>query len=94
MAIIESRHDFRINDGPVLHDEIWNEVSQEMPVVVDGKVLLDVTMETLLREFNDEGALVELFIETGLESVENLNRGSDDGFSESGVGGEHGRKRF
>jgi hypothetical protein len=50
---------------------------------------LGVGTKALLREFDDKGSLVELFIEAGLERIEDDIGSADDFFRESSVEG-HG----
>ena len=92
MAFVELRNDFWIDDDLILHNEIRDEDADRLLIVVDGKLFLNVTAEALFGEFDDEGALVKFFIETGFEGVEDLDRGSDDDFGEFVVVCEHGEE--
>jgi hypothetical protein len=82
VVLVEGGDDLGIDDDGVVDDEIGDEGADELFIIVNRVLLLLVTNEALFGEFDDEGSLLELFIEAGLEGVEHLHRGSDDDFGE------------
>lgn len=90
VIFVEGSDDLGIDDHGFIDDEIGDEIADELFVVVDGVLLLLIADESLFGEFDDECALVKLFIETGLEGVDYLHGGTDDDFGELFVVGEHG----
>jgi hypothetical protein len=67
-----------------------NEATEELSVVVDGVRLLLIADKAVLGEFNHQRALVEFFIESGFEGVENFYGGTDDDLCELVVVSQHG----
>ena len=82
MAVVESGDDLGIYDDGFVNNEIGDKRANELVVVMDGKLLLLIADKAPLGEFDDEGALIKLFIESGLESKEHFVSGSDDHFGE------------
>ena len=62
VVIIEGIDHLGVDDDGVVDNEIGDESANEMPVVMDGVLLLLLADKSLLCEFDDEGSLVELFI--------------------------------
>jgi hypothetical protein len=69
VVFIEGGDDLGIDDDGFVDDEIGDEGADELFVVVDGVLLLLIADEALFGEFDDKGAFVEFFVETGLEGV-------------------------
>ena len=90
VAIIESGDNLGIDYHGVIDDEIRDECADELIVVMDEVLFLLVADEALIGEFDDESTLIELFIETRLEGVEDLHGGTDYDFCECFVVSEHG----
>ena len=80
MTIVETADHLGIDDDFSFDNEVGNESADELPIVVDRMLLLLFANEPLFGEFDDEGAFVELFIETGLEGEEHFVSGSDNHF--------------
>ncbi len=69
VVIVEGIHHLGIDDDGVVANEIGDESVNEVLVVMDGVLLLLLADKSLLYEFDDEGSLLELFIQTGLEPL-------------------------
>ena len=82
VVLVEGGDDLWIDNHHVLNDQIRDQGADVLTVITDHEFPLHITTQTLLCEFDDEGAFVEFFIEARLESEENLVGGSDDLFGE------------
>jgi hypothetical protein len=67
MAIVEAGDDFGIDDHKIINDEIGNEGADVLAVVANDVFPLHIASQTLLGEFDDKGAFVELLIKAGFE---------------------------
>jgi hypothetical protein len=90
VVIVEGIDHLGIDDDGVVDNEIGDESANEMLIVMHWVLLLLLADEALLCQFDHEGSLVELFIQTGLELVEHIHGRTDNDFSESFVVGGHG----
>ena len=90
VVIVERVDHLGIDDDGVVDNEIRDESANEVLVVMDGVLLLLLADKSLLYEFDDEGSLIELFIQTGLELVEHIHGRTNNDFSELFVVDEHG----
>ena len=89
MAFVEGGDDLGIDDDEIIDNEVGDQGTDVLAVVTDEEFPLHLTAQPLFGEFNHQGPLVKLFIQTGLEGVEDLHGGTDDDFGEFFVVGEH-----
>jgi len=82
VSVRERGDNLGIDDHEVVDDEVGDESADELAFVVNRKRFLLGDGVAPFGEFDDEGVFVELFVETGLEGVEHLHRGTDDGCAE------------
>jgi len=90
VGFVEGIDHLGINNDGIVDNEIGDEDTNKLAVVMNGVLLLLIADKALLGEFDDLSSLVELFIQTGPELVEHIHGCSDDDFSELVVVGEHG----
>ena len=81
VVLVEGGDDLWIDNHHVLNDQVGDQGADVLAVIADHEVPLNIATQPLFGEFDDKGAFVELFIETGLEGEEHLVGGSDDLFS-------------
>ncbi len=82
VGFIEIGNHFRIDDDGLVYNQVGDEGANELTVVMNGKLFLLFADKTFLGEFDDQCALVELFIKTGLEVIEHAHGSTDDDFRE------------
>jgi hypothetical protein len=89
VAFVEGGNHFCIDDHGIVDNEVRNEGSNELIVVVNRMLFLLFTGKALLTEFDDECSFVEFFIKPGFEQAEDFDGGSNDGLGERFVVREH-----
>ncbi len=70
VALVEGGDDFGGYDDLVFDDEVRDEGTDVLVVVVNRELSLGIRSKALFGELDDEGSFVELFVESGLEFVE------------------------
>src|ERR1700730_7687782 len=82
MGIVECKHHLGIDNNFFVHNQIRDEVPDYFTSVEDLKFFLRFNDMTAFPQFDNQGALVKLFIETGLHFIENVHCSPDDLFAE------------
>ena len=85
VRVVERRHDFRVDDHRVVHDEIRNERADEATAIAHRIFALLPYDVTTVLEFKSQGVFVQFFIQTRLQLVQNGHRSTNDVFGESSV---------
>ncbi len=82
VGFVEIGNHFRIDDDGLVYNQVGEEGANELTVVLNGILFLLFADKTFLGEFDDQCALVELFIKTGLQFIEHAHGSTDDDFRE------------
>lgn len=82
VGFVKNGRDLGIHDHGILNDKVRNQGTNKLAVVEDVVGLLLLAAKALFAEFYDQGALVKLFVKTGLECVEDSVGGADDYFGQ------------
>ncbi len=78
VGFIEIGNHFWIDNDSLVYNQVGDEGANELTVVMNGKLFLLFADKTFPSEFDDQCALVELFIKTRLEVIEHAHGSTDD----------------
>ena len=78
VGFVEIGNHFRIDDDGLVYNQVGGEGANELTVVLNGILFLLFADKTFLGEFDDQCALVELFIKTRLQFIEHAHSSTDD----------------
>ncbi len=82
MGIVEGGDDLGIHNYEIINDQIRNQRSHQISLIPDGEPSLLLHLMAAETQLNNQGVLMDLFIQPGSECIENIHGRTDDPLAE------------
>lgn len=78
MRLVEGSNHLRIDNDLSVDNQIGHENTDLLPIVKDRKLALLLNLMPTLAKLDDEGILIKLLIQPGLQGIQNRHGRTDD----------------